>query len=322
MGLISIEEQYNLREIISSYSMDYDKYKINFSLVETPPNPYIEIQNTTSELVSCTVEVSNKEDGEQIILPVALMEVPLRTSMGLKIDGTNYEICSLNERANGWYHVEAKNSSGELLPVLELIPEHGRNLKFLSKNGILYVKIGSGKSSLVNLGVFLKAMTRLSYRQLLKLLGVRNRFIASTLVNELSFEESVDAVLKVLLPNSAKSEGYLAIPRELRDRELHNILGPKYLRLNKLSRDRYNRDTSFKRRALDLELAKPVLSYGIGKKLTAEILDEIDNSDVDTLYVFKNKTMYELKKYKVEGIDLHTNEILTEINMLCNNLAG
>lgn len=320
--MISIEEQYNLREIISSYSMDYDKYKINFSLIETPPNPYIEIQNTTSELVSCTVEVSNRENGEQIILPVALMEVLLRTSMGTKIDGTNYEVCSLNERANGWYHVEAKNSSGDLLPVLELIPEHGRNLKFLSKNGIIYVKIGNGKSSLVNLGVFLKAMTKLSYRQLLKLLGVRNRFIASTLVNELSYEESVDAVLKVLLPTSAKSEGYLAIPRELRDRELHNILGPKYLRLNQISRDRYNRDTSFLRRAHDLELAKPILSYGIGTKLTSDILKEIDDSDIDTLYVFKNKVMYELKKYKVEGIDLDTNEILTEINMLCNNLAG
>lgn len=320
--MINLIDHYNLRELISSFSTDYDKYGINFSLIESPQNPYLEMSDTTSVLVSCSVEVSNKENGEQIILPVPLLEVPVRTSMGLKIDGTNYELCSLNERACGWYHSLAKNSNGTMSPILELIPKHGRSLKFIYKNNLIYVKIGSKSSSIVELGIFLKAMTGKSYRQLLKEIGIRNRFVSSTLVNEISYEDSIDAVLKVLLPPSSKNEGYLGIPKELRDRELHNMLGPKYLKLDKLSRDRYNMNTSFSHRALGLELAKPVLNYPLGTTLTADILSEIDASGVDTIFVLKNKVMYELKKYKVEDADLSADEILTEVNVFCNNLAG
>lgn len=320
--MINLIDHYNLRELISSFSTDYDKYGISFSLIESPQNPYLEMSDTTSVLVSCSVEVSNKENGEQIILPVPLLEVPVRTSMGLKIDGTNYELCSLNERACGWYHSLVKNSSGEMSPILELIPKHGRSLKFIYKNNLIYVKIGSKTSSTVELGIFLKAMTGKSYRQLLKEIGIRNRFVSGTLVNEISYEDSIDAILKVLLPPSSKNEGYLAIPKELRARELHNMLGPKYLKLDKLARDRYTMNTSFSHRALGLELAKPVLQYPLGTSLTAEILEEIDASDIDTLFVLKNKSMFELKKYKVETPDLSGDEILTEVNVFCNNLAG
>lgn len=320
--MINLIDNYNFRELISSFSTDLDKYSIDFSLMESPQNPYLEVLDTTSTTVSCIVNITNKESGEQIILPVSLLEVPIKTSMGLKIDGTNYELCSLNERACGWYHSLSKNSANELVPILELVPKHGRSLKFICKNNIIQVKIGSKNSSLVGVGIFLKAMTGKSYRQLLKDIGIRNKFITASLINEISYEDSIDTVLKVLLPPSSTNEGYLAIPKELRERELHNLLGPKYLKLDKLSRDRYTMNTSFLNRALNLELMRPVLNYKKGTILTSEILQDIDNSDVDTLFVMKNKSMYELKKYKVETEDLHPDELLTELNVYCNNIAG
>ena len=52
--MINLIDHYNLRELISSFSTDYDKYGISFSLIESPQNPYLEMSDTTSVLVSCS----------------------------------------------------------------------------------------------------------------------------------------------------------------------------------------------------------------------------------------------------------------------------
>ena len=45
--------------------------------------------------VQSNASVTNKVNKETISFPVDLMQVPLITSMGLKIDGTFYEVCPI-----------------------------------------------------------------------------------------------------------------------------------------------------------------------------------------------------------------------------------
>lgn len=322
--MIRVEEQYLLKELFQDFNSENLKYKIEFNYLEPIIDPYIELASTMSCSLNCVIKITNLITNESITAPLYLMELPLKGSMGLKIDGTNYEYCSINDRASGWYNVHTRDSSGKRLTSLELRPASGRNLVMVYNNGYFDVvfKSKKGGNRKINLAVFLKAISGLTYREILSYIGVRNRIISRTFVDEKSYEECVNAVLDVLIPSKGNVKSHELIPEKYRVSELKKFLGPTYIRLDKVARERYNRDSSFSYRALNLDLAISALGYPVGTKLTADILKEIDASDLDTLYVNKNGEMFELKKYKVDGVDLDIKEIFTEVNMLINNACG
>lgn len=322
--MINVEEEYLIKELYESFKSENDKYKLEFLYVEPIIDPQYEIASTMSCSLNCVVRVTDKLSGEVATAPIYLLELLLKGSMGAKIDGTNYEYCALNDRASGWYNVRTNDSDGQKLPSLELRPARGRSLYMVYKKGYFNVifKSSKGGKRVLNLAVFLKAFTGLTYREILSYIGIRNRVISRTFINEKSYEECVNIVLDALLPSSGNTKPHESIPPKFRVSELKKLLGPTYITLDQLARDRYNRDSSFSYRALGLDLAVPVLNYPVGTKLTQEILEEIDATDLDTLFVNKGREMFELKKYKVSQIDLCSHEIFTEVNMLVNNACG
>lgn len=313
--MINLDE-YRLDSIVSSFDDENDYYSIKYKYIDTPVDPHIEFEKTSCFLARCMVTVENKINGESISIPVDLMQVPLITSMGTKIDGTFYEVCSLNARANGWYNLVGKKGMS-----LELVPLMGRSIKFSENKGIISVKLGS-KSKDIALGVYLKAISGLSYKELTKKIGYKNPYIFKSLVNEPNYEECVNIVLNTIIPKTQTNKGYEKIPKELRARELKKIIGPRSIRLSDSSKERYTKTTSFLSRCLDLELAFGVLDYPSGTKLTVPILEKIDSSDIDTLHVIKGTKPFELKKYKIGDENLSIEEICTELNIFINNLSG
>lgn len=315
--MINLEDSYGLDDVIKSYNVDDGSYKIEFEYFDVPTSSYIEMEETSSKMVSVLVTVTNKETEEKAKFPVSLVEIPIRTSMGYKIDGTFYEVCTLNQPASGWYQLNTRNGM-----TMELVPKSGRKLVFSYDSNVINVRVGS-KSSKINLGVFLTAFTGMSSRELIKKIGLKNRVISRSLSGNYTYAECIDTMLSTLLGKFGSRDFDVAYPKEFRERELKKKLGPNYIRLDKLSRARYDHTSSFLNRADGLILAQDVLGYKKDTLLNSTILTELDNSDVDTIFVYKNgNKIYEIKKYKAEGLGLCPEEIFTSLNMYCNNLSG
>ena len=311
-------DKLGLDSFIPSFNDENEFYSINYEFIDFPIDPHVEFEKTSSVMCRALLSVTNKVNKETISFPVDLMQVPLITSMGLKIDGTFYEVCPINSRANGWYNLKDKKG----VITLELVPTTGRSIKFTENKGIISVTLGA-RAKDVPLGVYLKAVSGLSYKELIKKIGFKNPFISRSLVNEVSYEECVDIVLNKLIPKNHNDIGYEQFPKEIRSKEVKKRLGPSYIKLSPSSIERYRKTTSFLNRCLGLELDRTVEGIPAGKKLTVQDLTKLDSSDVTTIYVNKDNKCYEIKKYKInDGEYLSIDEICTELNVYINNLCG
>lgn len=311
------KDSYDFDNLIKSFSHENDFFDIKYEYLDTVVNPQIELQDTSSFLCRCVVKVENKVTKETISTVLNLTYVPIETSMGVCINWTFYSVCPLNTRAGGWYHQQKKKNK-KIKTTLELVPESGRAIVFEENNGFVSVNLGS-KVKKIPLGIYLKAISGLSYRDIIKKIGYRNPLIFKSFENEKPYKECVDYLLSRLIENSSLDLD--SVPKEMRSKELKRLLGPRYIRLPKSARSRYERTTSFLSRALGLELLEPVLDIPANTKLTVSDLEELDKN-VDSIIVLKNGKPYELKKHPMGSDFLEIDELCTELNIYFNNLVG
>lgn len=317
--MITLNEQsYDFANLLRSLNTETEFFKISYEYLELPINPQIEIQSTSSFLCRCLLKIENKITKETISTVVNLTHVPVETSMGICINSTYYSICPINLRAGGWYH-QIKNRDGKDKITLELVPESGRKIVFKEKNGFVDVNLGS-KVKDIPLGIYLKAISGLSYRDIIRKIGYRNPIIFKSFENEKPYKECVDFLLGALIGkhNALKLE---SIPDQIRATELKRLLGSRYIRLPNSARSRYERTTSFVSRALGLELVNPVLDIPQGKKLTVSDLEKLD-ANVESILVLKEGKPYELRKLPMGENFLEIDELCTELNIFFNNLDG
>lgn len=299
----------NMHEIIKSCSVDNELYSVKYSNIDTP----VAIKSnslTHSSLISCVMDVTNKITRQSIRTTKELLEMPIKDSMGYKIDGTYYAMVGIDKRATGWYITKVNTPNGKE-PLMEFIPSLGCRITMGYSYGAIHVILGSPKRKgkvKVNLGVFLKALIGKSFTELIMILGPTNKAIVSTLVDEPSRDECINIVLSALTDKL----GHLST--EHKYKELLRRIYPQSVKAT-VNKDRLRLNTSFLNRALNKELAKDVLTYKKGCTLTPEILKDIDSSDVNTLFVIHDNTRYELKKYSIPDEDLSENELYTVSNM-------
>ena len=308
---------YDFEKLINSFSHETDYFEIKYEYLDTPVNPQIELQDTSSYLCRCKVSVTNKVNGESIATVINLLYVPIETSMGVCINWTFYSVCPLNSRAGGWYH-QIKTNKDKKKITLELVPESGRSIVFTENNGFVQVNLGS-KVKKIPVGIYLKAISGLSYKEIIRKIGFRNPSVFKSFSNEKSYKECVDFLLDKLTENSSIS--LEDIPSSIRAQELRRLLGPRYIRLPESARSRYYRTTSFKSRALGLELLEPVLDLKPGTKLSSSDLERLDE-EVESIMVMKEGKSYELRKLPMSENFLEIDELCTELNIFFNNLEG
>lgn len=311
------KNSYDFENLIKSFSHETEYFKISYEYLDTPVDPQIELQATSSFLCRCIVKVENKVSKESISTVLNLLYVPIETSMGVCIDWTFYSVCPLNSRAGGWYH-QQKKKNDKMKNVLELVPESGRAIVFEENNGFVTVNLGS-KVKKIPLGIYLKAISGLSYRDIIKKIGYRNPLIFKSFENEKPYKDCVDYLLGRLIEHSTLD--LESIPKESRAKELKRLLGPRYIRLPESAKSRYERTTSFVSRALGLELLNPVLDLSAGTKLSVSDLERLDES-VDSIMVLKEGKPYELRKLPMSDSFLEIDELCTELNIYFNNLEG
>ena len=266
------KDGYGFESLINSFSHETEFFNIKYEYLDTPIDPQIELQGTSSFLCRCLIKVENKLNKESISAVLNLLYVPIETSMGVAIDHTFYSVCPLSSRASGWYHLKKKKNN-QLKNILELVPDSGRSIVFEENNGFVTVNLGS-KVKKIPLGIYLKSISGLSYREIIKKIGYRSPLIFKSFDNEKPYIECVNYLLGKLIENTSLTLD--SIPKESRPKELKRLLGPRYIRLSDSARGRYERTTSFLNRAIGLELLNPVLDLEEGTKLTASMLERLD----------------------------------------------
>ena len=311
------KNSYDFENLIKSFSHDTEYFSITYEYLDTPLDPQIELQGTSSFLCRCLIKVENKIKKESISTVLNLLNVPIETSMGVAINHTFYSVCPLNSRAGGWYHLQ-KKSGDKMKNVLELVPESGRSIVFEENNGFVTVNLGS-KVKKIPVGIYLKAISGLSYKDIIKKIGYRSPLIFKSFENEKPYKDCVDFLLGKLIEHTSLSLD--SIPKESRPKELKRLLGSRYIRLSESARSRYERTTSFLSRAIGLELLNPVLDLASGTKLTASHLERLDK-EVESIMVLKEGKPYELRKLPMGESFLEIDELCTELNIYFNNLEG
>ena len=311
------KESYDFENLIRSFSHETEYFNITYDYLDTPIDPQIELQDTSSFLCRCLVKVENKVTKESISTVLNLLYVPIETSMGVCINLTFYSVCPLNSRAGGWYHLQKKKND-KMKNVLELVPDSGRSIVFEENNGFVTVNLGS-KVKKIPVGIYLKAISGLSYKDIIKKIGYRSPLIFKSFENEKPYKDCVDFLLGKLIEHT--SLDLESIPKESRPKELKRLLGSRYIRLSESARSRYERTTSFLSRAIGLELLNPVLDLPAGTKLTASHLERLDK-EVESIMVLKEGKPYELRKLPMGETFLEIDELCTELNIYFNNLEG
>lgn len=309
-------------DAISNASIDNDSYSITYKYIDGPAVD--ENASTLTTDINVLIEVKNKNTGSSTRQVLKLLVYPVETENGLKINGIYYSPLNIDKRSTGWY-IGDKAISGVKRLRMELIPDKGMKIRSYDAYGEIAVILGMDTNRKVNLGVFLKALTGKSISEIGIKLGRRNQYIASTMVEEISRDDCIDRVLSSLLGDVS------SIPGEFRYNELRRRFYDKNYLNCESSIPRTKEKVLFVNRALYKELALD-LTYYIdghknflpkGTKLTTDKLNEIDNSDTDTLVVYHDNRLFELKKYKIpDGSSLSDEELFTMFNMFACALSG
>jgi DNA-directed RNA polymerase beta subunit/DNA-directed RNA polymerase beta' subunit len=313
---VYIDLKNTLRSFIENCGTSTEFYSVTYDLIDSVETP--ESSSTVYLPVSVMVKIRNLITGQWQKMPVSVLHVPAETYLGYKINGTFYSMMGVDKRAPGWCLTKSNKHL-----IMEMIPSHGSKLTMAGSYGEIFIKIGSNKRK-INGGVFLKALTGKSFDELALKLGMKNRYIISTLIEEPSREECIRAVLEAI--REGKGGGKSSsnnLGAEFQYKELMRRFYSKKMMNIGASRTRIEREMSFLSRALHKELARDILSYKSGTTLTEEILKDIDSSGIDTLMVYYNSKVYELKKYPlVDEEDLSENELFTIFNMFALTLDG
>lgn len=290
-----------------------DNFTIEFDYQDMQSSDHT--SKTIAKDIVYLVTITNKLTGEVLRKPYNIVKMPIPTQLGELVDGTYYQTVDVYKRAPGWYISEQDG-----MYILEFVPKVGKKLIVKSRYGELLVCSGSHKSkSVVNAGVFLKALTGKSFSEIGPLLGLKNRFIVSTLVNEPTRDECLDLVMNIMVSKPRDFEA------DYRIKEIKRRLYDPHCIDTGNAKFRTKTNCSFSRRAEGTILKRDVLGFKSGIKLTKEMLDEIDESGIDTLIVQNDEgKFFELKKYEIadEEPDLSENELFTVMNMYACSLDG
>ena len=292
--------KYYIDESMKSELRDIGNYLVRIKDKKSQVRP-LRICADVNVIDDINSKISGIENKEFI-----LGDIPQYTDMGFIIDGNRYSIISKYDKISGWYFITKDNefsvsmftpaNSGEAFTIA---------LKSGRKGGLKVLRGGRQ----IDLPVFLKAVTKLSYGELRSYLGDNLSTMNEFLGDEDSTEKCVLAAVKELMGRTNHSSAADA------NKYLNSELFQK-VRVDDAGRERLVNDMKLVNRCIGKELGADVVlkdgsRYKAGTLLTYDILNNIDNdSNINHIEVSVNDMNYGIYKHKVNPDGIDSEEIL------------
>lgn len=311
--LIKNKQRNDYEELLSTKLMDMlnencteiDDLSINFS--QTLTDKITTTDGTDYRMFGVECTVTNKQTYDSICFNTDILKIPVLTDLGFRLKGNYKQVLDLYNKVSGWImsgsvvkddlnkndtEIMKKNTATLVIPYRSSI-SFGYNV---TKKCLVSFKHGS-----VSISELFKAITNYSEEELVLKFGKYNPFVNDSFHTEISKEDCVDNLLKVIRGKRYCCDG---VPLNVKINDLQkSLFNRSYLNLGLEYTNRLERLISFKRRAMGKTLAKDIKTNFIelktGTILDGDMLDALDNSPIDCIEVEFNGKIYTLNKFSI-----------------------
>lgn len=320
---------------------NFDTFDIKHELIVGNVSEY---ERTKGQMFMDKMTLTNKDSKESMTAMVDVLFVPVKSETGYTINNRNKQVVSLYKRAPGWYIKKDKKSDTPKV-IAEYIVESNTVLMITitPKN----IKVNKGKKAnaagTVSISTFLRALTKSSFDEILAKLGASSSTLLRCIQNDIeatkqwSIADCINRTLTILEVRNLEET------RDAYDNynRLIKIVSPYgKFRADEVNRNRLESLISFRSRAVNKTLSRELTftykddngeniteTLAKGTILTAQVLENIDKSSVDTLFVEYLGSTFELKKYPIarntKGDRIFSvDEFFTIINIAVSYLDG
>lgn len=317
-----------LDEVISSTSVKIGSIDFKYRYKYSPLKMYSMQEPNIKETIKAVLEARNSDTGEYVSMAFNVIDLPILTDTGYKLNGTLYQVQDSYRRAPGWFISEDK---GELK--LQLITD-GTSPNFtIARNSKGILQIYRSERNKQPLASVLRGVTGLTYKELAEKLGKSNPSIIRNFITEpeLDFSDCVNSAGKLLNSKYSVPSNIASQFKKLQDILFNNsaiVLAESNITLSKGYRNRYNKISTFAYKAKGLQLAEDVLDIKSGKILTEEDLTKLDNSDIEEIVVNIDSNRLVVKRIRekeytgVKAVSLTPETLFNMINSYSLALEG
>lgn len=304
----------------SSYKFA-NRFEVTFSMYPADMNNVIDDNGTHYLMIKAICSIKDLQTGESQDCIIDLLKLPVFEELGFKIGGNYKQVLDLYERPLGWtFSYKSTNNGVEYFADLrsanfkkiqfyckdkEPSFYHSRSNKTDNRDDIVKISISS----------FFRALTGLTSSELLEVFGDDNAYNVMTFgkdtgkhietsytktKHKISSRADCIRVLHTVLFGLDKTMEANHTLVQLRNIEKW-FFDKNYLNLGKANTDRFNVTQSFLKRAINKKLAKSVQLVNevipADTALTFDILQKIDASPVNIIYVQHNGKVHSLRKF-------------------------
>lgn len=298
-------------------AFENENFKITYKLLSEGKLGIYEKGKTSSQKLTVQAKVVSKRSsdlGAEIVVPIDIVELPQYTDDGFIVNGTRYEILGKYEPATGWY----LNNKGEM----SLNVASGMPFQIIVNSGIIKIAL---KGKKMNMAVFMKALTGLSYLDLAKMIGLNLECVANTFLSspvEKSVQECVSEVANFIFKNKVTVDIYNFANVQS---DIRKMFKPPYISFGAEYKLRTEYFFSFKNRASGRVLAETI-TLSDGRVIEkGSILNQMDLEVIDQerteLKIKQGDKIFNLVKYDL-GDEFNVNHILNALNILATREEG
>lgn len=346
-----------------------DRYEVQFTPYPINVNEPFTVNGTIYCVVKVNCSVLDKRTKEKMTFNLDLLNLPILLELGFRVHNNDMQVLDAYSRTTGWSFSKKYNESkGEtisatLLPVGDSV--RSLDIDFTESKGIVVSRKNKDENDIINkidICTFLKAITGENEVNFIQMFGFDNAYVLNAFnpdrkkinkIKGLSFNNRNDCI--ILTAHALLGKGVVDRKNVISDlqKDLNRCLFDKnYFYLGEGNLKRLHNTQSFINRAINKYLAEDIVvngtTYEAGITLTETILQDIDNTLIDTLKVEYNGKIYNLHKFSIftfrvlgmkcaeelsvgeiifhpghvftyDDLDILNNSNLTQINVLDNN---
>lgn len=320
----------DLQKTCQECSTSFRDYEITFNFVPFQNRELDLSQDTIEERVNVSIGLRNTSTGEYIENTLEAMRFPVRTQLGFKVNGNLYEVQDQYRRACGWY-LERKvtkddEKRGDKGYTATFIPVTGKRFTIRVTNGVMLLCAKSDEEDKVPLVVALKAITGLSFAELMDKLGMSNQIVNRnfSFLKEPSLEEAITFTFKVFVNKDTMRKYNGDYQKQYA--ELRRILfGGKVITVDDTFDKRLAKTLSYENRIVgttlyeDVELKDEVLKSGT--IVDVKVAQKLDEAKIERVQVTKGRQIFDVRYYPTPK-GLSENMFLNIVNTFAISYDG